>query len=79
MRTTIEINDALARRVRAVMARRGTTLRALVEEGLRHVVAEGSAEQPFRMRDASTGRDGLVDDLEDGRWETLARVLYRQP
>ena len=43
MRTTVEINDALLRRCRKVMLQKRTTLRQLVEEGLRRVVEEPTA------------------------------------
>ncbi len=42
------------------MARRGVTLRALIEEGLEHVVAE-SAPAGFELRDARfRGRTGFA-------------------
>ena len=37
--TTIELPEALVKRARIYAIRRGTTLRALVEQGLRHVLA----------------------------------------
>ncbi len=76
MRTTVEINEALARRVRALMAERRTTLRALVEEGLRRIVEEDRPDEPFKMRDASTGEGGLAEGVDDASWETLSRLLY---
>ena len=79
MRTTIELNAALARRVRALMARRNTTLRALVEEGLRRVLEDAATSQRFRMRDASTGRGGLAEGVEDATWESLSALLYPNP
>ncbi len=76
MRTTIEINEALARQVRALMAERKTTLRALVEEGLRRIVEESRAAEPFRLRDASTGEGGLAEGVDDASWDTFSRFLY---
>jgi len=76
MRTTVELNDALARQVRALMAERDTTLRALIEEGLRRIVAESRSGEPFRMRNASAGEGGLAEGIDDATWETLARFLY---
>ncbi len=76
MRTTVHINDALARRVRALMAERHTTLRALVEEGLRRVVEEGRPSATFRLRDASAGQRGLAEGVDDASWESLSRFLY---
>ncbi|HEY3354150.1 MAG TPA: ribbon-helix-helix protein, CopG family [Polyangia bacterium] len=79
MRTTIHINDALARRVRALAAQRGTSMRALVEEGLRRVLDERRPAAPFRLRDASAGEGGLAAGVDDASWETLSRFLYPRP
>ncbi len=43
MKTTIELPDPLFRQAKVLAARRGTTLRALVVEGLQHVTATGPA------------------------------------
>ena len=53
MRTTIDIDDPLLERVRELMRRRQTTLRALVEEGLERVLQEQAPLDGFEMRDAS--------------------------
>jgi hypothetical protein len=79
MRTTVDINEALARRVRALMNRRGTTLRALIEEGLRRVVDEGRPEEPFRLRDATVGEGGPTEGGAGPSWETMSRFLYPPP
>jgi hypothetical protein len=76
MRTTIELNEALAKQVRALMAKRKTTFRALVEEGLRRVLDENRAPRNFEMRDASAGDGGLAEGVHDTSWETLSRLLY---
>jgi hypothetical protein len=67
VKTTIEIADPLLVEAKSVAAREGTTVRALVEEGLRLVVKSRSATKTarFRLRDASVkGRGphrGVVD------------------
>lgn len=40
MKTTIEIPDSIARQARLLAAERQTTLRALVVQGLEHVISE---------------------------------------
>jgi hypothetical protein len=40
MKTTDEISDSLLEEARKVAAREGTTLKVLIEQGLRKVVAE---------------------------------------
>ncbi|MEO7336081.1 MAG: type II toxin-antitoxin system VapB family antitoxin [Caldimonas sp.] len=60
MKTTIEISDPLLDQAREIAARDGETLRSLVEQGLRAVIAERSAKaKPFRLRDFSVKGDGL--------------------
>lgn len=53
MKTTVDIADDLFARARQHADAHGTTLRALVEEGLRQVLAgqgQPAARKPFRMR-----------------------------
>lgn len=75
MRTTIDLSDALLTRAKRLARQRGTTVRALVEEGLRKVLDE---QQPgaYRMPDASFGRGGLVDGLDAGDWERIRELAY---
>lgn len=53
MRTTVEISDSLLAEVRRLMAKRRTTLRELVEDGLRRVVKEGRQRVPRDMPEAA--------------------------
>jgi hypothetical protein len=63
MKTTIEISDRLLRQARKLAEREGVTLRALVERGLRRVVAETRPGAPFKLRRASFKGTGLKADL----------------
>lgn len=71
MKTTIEISDNLFERAKRHAARHGTTLRALVEEGLSAVLREGARRPPYRLRDASYGRGGLTDAARVAGWEAV--------
>jgi hypothetical protein len=71
MKTTIEISDSLLRDARRIAEREGVTLRAIVERGLRRVVAETNAGSPFKLRRASFKGVGLQTDLGDASWEKL--------
>lgn len=51
MRTSVEISDALLAKARKVIARRRVTLRALIEEGLRRVLAEERETEMTAMAD----------------------------
>ena len=61
MRTSVEISDALMSNARRVMHERNVTLRQLIEEGLRRVLADGAAPGEFRLPDAAfTGKVGFA-------------------
>jgi len=75
MKTTIEISDAILERARALAAREGTTVRALVEDGLRQVLRMRRAG-PFRLRDASVGGNGLTPEFQNAGWDKLRDALY---
>ena len=55
MKTTIELADDLVERARAHATKEKTTLRALVERGLRGVLDADERPVAFRLRDASVG------------------------
>ena len=75
-KTTIELSRDLTKRAKALAARRGTTLRALVEEGLRIVIREGQRARPFKSRDASVGGKGLQREFRDADWERIRNAAY---
>jgi len=70
MKTTIDIADPLFAEAKRLAERNGTTLKALVEHGLRQVLADSSREQqPFRLRQAGFGGQGLCE-----RWSGTASI-----
>ena len=75
MKTTIEISDAILERAKALAAREGTTVRALVEDGLRQVLRSRRAAE-FRLRDASVGGNGLTPEFQNAGWEHIRQALY---
>jgi hypothetical protein len=48
MKTTLNIDDTVMRRLREEAARRGTTMSELVEAGLRRVLQDAAAPAPAR-------------------------------
>jgi len=77
MKTTVEIADALLEEAKKEASRRGTTLRALVEAGLREVLRNHRSERkPFRLRDESFGGGGLTPEFEAGGWEAIRDAIY---
>lgn len=73
---TVKIADELLARAREVAKCEGTTLRALVEEGLRIVLARQDQETPYRWPDLSVGGEGLDPEVDEGRWEALRDQIY---
>jgi len=77
MKTTIEIADALLEQAKAVAAEEGTTVRALVESGLRWRVEEHRAHYgAFKLGDASFGGDGIAPELRGASWERIRDLAY---
>ena len=76
MKTTVEISDALLREAKRVAARDETTVRALIEEGLRLSLNARNDRRRFRLRDGSYGKGGLRPEVEDGSWERLRDMIY---
>lgn len=76
MKTTIDLADPLLDEARKLARREGTTVRALVEQGLRQVLAQKRRGAPFRLRDASFAGDGLRPELESASWDRLRELAY---
>ena len=76
MKTTVEIADTLLQEARRVAARERTTVRALVEEGLRRVVAERSHPAAYRLRRATFKGNGLQAAASDASWDELRQFAY---
>ena len=76
MKTTIEISDALFEAAKRQARERGTTLRALVEEGLRTVLDSKPDAAAFTLRDASVEGEGLWPEMCEGDWDRIASAAY---
>lgn len=76
MKTTVELPDALLRDAKRVALRERTTVKALIERGLRTAVAAAKHPTGFRLRKASFGGDGLVAGRSLGDWDTIRDLIY---
>jgi len=76
MKTTIDIPDPLLDEVRKHAELEGTTVKALVELGLRRVLADKRSDGQFRLRDASFKGKGLRPELENASWNRLRELAY---
>lgn len=71
MKTTIDIADPLFAEARRYAEEHGTTLRAVVEQGLRSVLTQRAPGTPFRLRKATFGGEGLQTHAAAEGWDTL--------
>jgi len=76
MKTTIDISDPLMEAARKAALRDGTTLRALVEHGLRLALEERRRKPTFHVRDASVPGLGLQPGAEGLSWDALRALAY---
>jgi Arc/MetJ family transcription regulator len=76
MKTTIDIADRLLRDAKREAARRGTTLKEVVESALRRHLDEVSAPSRFQLRDGSIEGRGVQAGIEEGDWEGIRALIY---
>lgn len=76
MKKTVDISDPLLHRALDLAIREGVTLDALMERGLRYVVARSEQNPPFRLRDASFEGRGLHSEARDASWKRLRDLAY---
>ena len=76
MKTTIQIPDGLFEEARRVAEREHTTLKALVEQGLRRTLAERRRRGNFRLRKVTFKGKGLQPALRGASWEQIRDLSY---
>ncbi|MGH9328479.1 MAG: DUF2191 domain-containing protein [Terriglobia bacterium] len=76
MKTTVEIPDSLLKHIRILASEERTTVRALVEEGLRRVTAERKRAKPFKLRNVSFGGKGLQPRMAGASWNQIRDAAY---
>jgi hypothetical protein len=80
MKTTLDISDPLFNSAKALAQQSHTTLRALVEEGLRRVLSDGPAKvkPAFKLTNASVrGKEVLIADPRQWQQMEEAHVAAR--
>ncbi|CAN5420472.1 MAG: type II toxin-antitoxin system VapB family antitoxin [Acidimicrobiia bacterium] len=75
MKTTIEITDELLQRAKQLAAEEGSTLRALVEAGLRHQL-ERRTRSGYVLADASFDGRGTQPGASEGDWSRIRELIY---
>jgi hypothetical protein len=76
MKTTVSISDPLLSAAKKLAAEERTTLRALIEEGLRRVIERRQRQGSFKLRRASFRGNGLQPGIAEGQWERIRARIY---
>jgi hypothetical protein len=77
MKTTVQIPDSLFKEVQRVAREEHTTMKELIETGLRRVIAgHRQQRQRFVLRRATFKGKGLHPDFQGASWEKLRDASY---
>jgi len=76
MKTTVDLPQSLLEEAKKLAANHRTTVKALIEEGLRRVIGEHQRPGKFRLRKATFKGEGLQPDMEGASWETMRERAY---
>jgi hypothetical protein len=76
MKTTVEISDAVLSAARDLARRERTSVKALIERGLWHELAEAEKRAEFQLRRATFGGNGLRTDSPDLNWGRMRELAY---
>lgn len=76
MKTTLDIHDELLARAKRRARETGRPLRAVVEEGLRLVLAHPVPRSRYKLPDLKAGDPAAPDPLESHSWPELRETIY---
>ena len=76
MKTTIQLPDSLLKEARKLAHEERTTLKSLMEEGLRRIISEHARRGAFKLRKATFRGKGLQPHLEGATWERIRDASY---
>jgi hypothetical protein len=79
IKTTIDIPEPLLDQARAEARARGTTLRELVNDGLRALLAAHDAEGPYRYEPVIfDGELGVAPGVDLANWDEIRALIYER-
>jgi hypothetical protein len=76
MKTTVEIPDSLLQEARRLAEKEGSSIKVLVEEGLRRIILERKKGKRFRLRKVSFRGKGVQPDVTEGSWDKVRELVY---
>jgi hypothetical protein len=77
MKTTVEIPDSLLEQAKRLASQEHTTVRALMEEGLRRLMTERKGAKPFKLRKVSFRGKGLQPRMGGAVWQQIRDAAYQ--
>lgn len=78
MKTTVDIADSLFRQAKAAVEDGGVTMRQLIEDGLRGVLAKRhlASKKTFRLGELPTQGGGFRPDFKHASWQQMLDESY---
>ena len=76
MKTTIQIPDVLFEEVRMLARQENTTVKVIIEEGLRRIISERKRRSYFKLRKVTFKGKGLLPHLAGTSWDQTLQVSY---
>jgi hypothetical protein len=76
MKITIQIPDSVLKEARKFANEENTTLKSLIEEGLRRIISERKRRGRFKLRKATFRGKGLQPGLKGATWEHIRDLSY---
>lgn len=76
MKTTIDITDDLVVKAKELAAKRGSTLRAIIEQGIRMTLEDEKDFEEFQLPDKSVQGNGLQREFRNKSWSDLREAAY---
>ena len=76
MKTTVHIPDTLLEEARKIANQERTTIKALIEEGLRKIIDMRKQKSAFQLRKATFKGNGMHPDADGASWEKIREMSY---
>jgi len=76
MKTTIHIPDTIFNELRDLAHREHTTMKSLIEEGVRLIIANRRCAGKFRLKKATFKGEGLQSHLAGATWDQIREQSY---
>jgi mRNA-degrading endonuclease RelE of RelBE toxin-antitoxin system len=76
MKTTVDISDELLKKAKRLAAKRRTTLRAIIEQGIRNIIKEQQRGAKYVLPDMSVDGKGLRPEFRNKAWSDIRDAAY---